>query len=175
VHNDWAVIVEGKIHLVEVEQKQGVYEVHYKDKLYCIETQWSLGSALFHATIKYEDESTEKVCFQIQREGIWYHLFHRGARTEALVTTPNNARLQGYMLEKEPADLSKFLLSPMPGLLIKLSAEEGMEVKAGDELVVVEAMKMENILRAEQDCVISKINANVGDSLVVDQVIIEFE
>ncbi len=79
------------------------------------------------------------------------------------------------MLEKTPPDLSKLLLSPMPGLLIKLSAEEGKEVKAGDELVVVEAMKMENILRAEQDCVISKIKAGVGDSLMVDQVIIEFE
>jgi len=79
------------------------------------------------------------------------------------------------MLKKEPPDLSKLLLSPMPGLLMKMAVTEGMEVKAGEELVIIEAMKMENVLRAEQDGVIAKIKAEVGDSLMVDQVIIEFE
>jgi propionyl-CoA carboxylase alpha chain len=79
------------------------------------------------------------------------------------------------MLEKEPPDLSKFLISPMPGLLVKLSVNEGEEVKAGDELAVIEAMKMENVLRAEQDVVVAKIKAEEGDSLTVDQIIMEFE
>jgi propionyl-CoA carboxylase alpha chain len=79
------------------------------------------------------------------------------------------------MLEKEPPDLSKFLLSPMPGLLVKLTAEAGDEVKAGEELAVVEAMKMENSLRAIDDVVIAKVIASQGDSLVVDQPILEFE
>ncbi|GAG98647.1 unnamed protein product [marine sediment metagenome] len=79
------------------------------------------------------------------------------------------------MLEKVPPDLSKFLLSPMPGLLVKLVVSEGDEVKAGEELAVVEAMKMENSLRAMDDVVIAKVLADQGGSLVVDQPILEFE
>ena len=79
------------------------------------------------------------------------------------------------MLEKVPPDLSKFLISPMPGLLVRLSAAVGDEVKAGEELAVVEAMKMENSLRAEQDGIVAKVLADQGDSLTVDQPILEFE
>ena len=79
------------------------------------------------------------------------------------------------MIEKIPPDLSKFLLSPMPGLLVKMSAKAGDEIKAGEELAVVEAMKMENSLRADEDVIISKVMAEQGDSLVVDQPILEFE
>jgi len=79
------------------------------------------------------------------------------------------------MPEKAPPDLSKFLLAPMPGLLVKLNAEVGDEVKGGEELAVVEAMKMENSLRAPQDVRIKAITAEVGGSLAVDQAIMEFE
>ncbi len=89
--------------------------------------------------------------------------------------TPRAAELHALMPEKEAPDLSKFLLSPMPGLLVKVSVAEGQEVKAGEELAVIEAMKMENVLRAEQDATVASIQAAAGDSLRVDQVIIEFE
>ena len=79
------------------------------------------------------------------------------------------------MLKKEKPDLGRFLLSPMPGLLIRLNVAEGDEVKAGEELGVVEAMKMENSLRALEDSKIAKILVAEGESLVVDQPIIEFE
>jgi propionyl-CoA carboxylase alpha chain len=79
------------------------------------------------------------------------------------------------MLEKVPPDLSRFLLSPMPGLLVKLKVAPGDEVKAGEELAVVEAMKMENSLRATDDVVIAKVLAEQGSSLTVDQPILEFE
>jgi len=174
VHNDWGVIINDEIHLIDVvkkaNQKNTAYEVQYEGETYTVETDWVIGEPLFQAKI-----NNEKACFQVQREGLWYQLYHRGARTDVLVTTPANARLQGYMLKKEPPDLSKLLLSPMPGLLMKMVVTEGMEVKAGEELVIIEAMKMENVLRAEQDGVIAKIKAEVGDSLMVDQVIIEFE
>ena len=81
----------------------------------------------------------------------------------------------GYMIEKIPEDMSKFLLSPMPGLLVKLAVAEGDEIKAGEELAVVEAMKMENSLRANEDGVVAKIMAQQGDSLMVDQPIVEFK
>jgi propionyl-CoA carboxylase alpha chain len=78
------------------------------------------------------------------------------------------------MPAKQPPDLSRFLLSPMPGLLVSVAVGEGQDVKAGEELAVVEAMKMENVLRAERDGTVSKLRAKPGDSLAVDQVILEF-
>jgi propionyl-CoA carboxylase alpha chain len=76
---------------------------------------------------------------------------------------------------KRPPDMSRFLLSPMPGLLVSLAVAEGQEVKAGQELATVEAMKMENLLRAERDGKVAKLHAQPGDSLAVDQAILEFE
>jgi propionyl-CoA carboxylase alpha chain len=76
---------------------------------------------------------------------------------------------------KPPPDLSKFLVSPMPGLLTQVAVAPGQEVRAGEKLVVIEAMKMENILLAEQDCVVAEVMAKQGESLTVDQTILRFE
>jgi len=92
-----------------------------------------------------------------------------------MVLTPRVAELYRYMLVKKPPDMSKFLLSPMPGLLTSISVKPEQEVKAGEELAVVEAMKMENTLRAERDGKVLTIHAWPGDTLAVDQAIIEFE
>jgi propionyl-CoA carboxylase alpha chain len=89
--------------------------------------------------------------------------------------TPQASRLAKQMPEKTPPDLSRFLLSPMPGLLVRLNINKGDEIKAGEELAVVEAMKMENSLRASEDIIIAKIFAKQGDTLAVDQPILEFE
>jgi propionyl-CoA carboxylase alpha chain len=89
--------------------------------------------------------------------------------------TVRAAYLLSLMPEKLPPDMSKFLLSPMPGLLREIAVTEGQEVKAGEKLAVIEAMKMENLLRAEQDGKVKSIVATPGASLAVDEVIIEFE
>jgi len=133
-------------------------------------TNWKRTDALFKATI-----NQKPVCVQVDREGIYYDLFHRGAYFRALVVPPATAELNKYMIVKEPPDLSKFLLSPMPGLLVSLTVAAGDSVKAGEELAVVEAMKMENSLRALQDGVVKVTLAEAGASLTVDQPIIEFE
>jgi propionyl-CoA carboxylase alpha chain len=91
------------------------------------------------------------------------------------VRTPRQAELAGLMIEKTPPDTSKLLLCPMPGLIVKINVEVGDEVQDGQALCTVEAMKMENILRAERKGVVAKINAAAGDSLAVDAVIMEFE
>jgi propionyl-CoA carboxylase alpha chain len=91
------------------------------------------------------------------------------------VRTPRQAELARMMPEKVPADTSKMLLCPMPGLIVKMDVAVGDEVQEGQALCTIEAMKMENILRAEKKGVVSKINAEAGDSLAVDDVIIEFE
>jgi len=115
------------------------------------------------------------VTVQVGRRGPALRLSYAGAEIEALVLTPLAARLAARMPVKVPPDLSRFLLSPMPGLLMSLTVAEGQAVKAGQELAVVEAMKMENVLRAERDGKVVKIHAGPGESLAVDQAILEFE
>jgi propionyl-CoA carboxylase alpha chain len=99
----------------------------------------------------------------------------RGADLKVHVRTPRQAELAALMPEKLPPDTSKMLLCPMPGLVVKLDVEVGDEVQEGQALCTIEAMKMENILRAEKKGVVSKVNAGAGDSLAVDDVIMEFE
>lgn len=100
---------------------------------------------------------------------------HNGTQIDALVLSPLGAKLHTMMPYKAPPDMSKFLLSPMPGLLVDVAVQAGQKVQAGEKLAVIEAMKMENILFASQDGVVSKVSAAQGDSLAVDDVIIEFE
>lgn len=99
----------------------------------------------------------------------------RGADLKVHVRSPRQAELAALMLEKTPADTSKLLLCPMPGLIVKINVEEGQEVEEGQALCTIEAMKMENILRAEKKSVVAQINASAGDNLAVDEVIMEFE
>ena len=103
-----------------------------------------------------------------------YDLAHRGIRATARVYTEQEAALAALMPEKVPPDTSKLLLCPMPGLVKAIHVGVGQEIKAGEPLCVVEAMKMENILRAERDGVVKVIKAKPGDSLAVDAVIMEF-
>ncbi len=103
-----------------------------------------------------------------------YNLAYRGISTPARVYTEREAALAALMPVKAAADMSKYLLCPMPGLVKAVNVAEGAEVKAGDALAIVEAMKMENILRAERDGKVKKVNAKAGDSLAVDAVILEF-
>ena len=148
----------------------GGLEVKVSDDTYRIMTDWELGDPLVEANV-----NGRHVCFQVDDTGPGYLLSYRGAQVDALVVSHNVAALEQRMLEKEPPDLSKFLLSPMPGLLVRLRVGEGDEVKAGEELAVVEAMKMENSLRASEDSIVAKVMAEEGDSLVVDQPILEFQ
>ena len=114
------------------------------------------------------------VCIQVERKGTRYRLSHAGGQMDVLIVGEHVAALNRLMPVKEPPDMSRFLLSPMPGLLIRLSVAEGDVVKAGEELAIVEAMKMENVLRAEQDGTVKELLAGEGDSLMVDQPILEF-
>ncbi len=170
VGDDWVVIINGEHHQVTASQVNGYCMVEYDGHSYEVVSDWELGQPLMHCTI-----NGKAATFQVERDGIWLNLFHSGNQTKALVVTPRAAEMHSFMLEKEAPDLSRFLLSPMPGLLVSLAVKEGDEVKAGAELAVIEAMKMENVLRAAQDAVVAKINAGAGDSLMVDQVIMEFE
>ncbi|HZV11272.1 MAG TPA: biotin/lipoyl-containing protein, partial [Novosphingobium sp.] len=99
----------------------------------------------------------------------------RGAIHVIDILPDHVAHLANHMIEKTPPDLSKFLICPMPGLLVALHVAEGDKVEAGQPLAVVEAMKMENILRAEKSATVKKLNAKAGESLAVDAIILELE
>jgi len=170
VGEDFVVMIGREHHVIRVVPVDGGYEVALGDSLYRIISDWSMGTPLIEAEV-----NGQPVCFQFDRVDIHYRLSHRGSQIDALVVIPRAAELAQHMLDKVPPDLSKFLLSPMPGLLVRLVVKAGDEIKAGEELAVVEAMKMENSLRAAEDVVIGKVRAEEGESLVVDQPILEFE
>jgi len=156
-------------HMVITRPIHGGYDVDYKGENYEIRSDWKLGESLFNGTC-----NGQEFTLQVERRRTRYVLFHWGAHASFMVMSARAAELLALMPEKLPPDLSKFLLSPMPGLLREVAVTVGQEVKAGEKLAVIEAMKMENILRADQDCKVKKIAAAAGESLSVDQVIIEF-
>ncbi len=114
------------------------------------------------------------VAVQVDREKGHLRLTHAGRQHRFRLLAPRAAELQAFMIPKVPPDLSRYLLCPMPGLVVSIQVNEGDRVEAGQPLAVVEAMKMENILRAEKAGTVGKIHAQAGDSLAVDQVILEF-
>jgi propionyl-CoA carboxylase alpha chain len=101
-------------------------------------------------------------------------IIHNGTRLDTLVLTPRAAELHALMPYKAPPDMSRFVLSPMPGLLVEVAVEPGQKVQAGERVAVIEAMKMENVLFAATDGVVANVLASKGESLVVDQPIVEF-
>jgi propionyl-CoA carboxylase alpha chain len=149
---------------------EGGYEIDYKGEKFIILSDWRLGQSILNGTC-----NGKTFTMQVERHRMTYQLFHWGTRADMMVMPAKAASLLALMPEKAAPDLSKFLLSPMPGLLREVAVSVGQEVKAGEKLAVIEAMKMENILKAEQDCKVKKIAAAVGGSLSVDEVIIEFE
>ncbi|MBY0324843.1 MAG: acetyl/propionyl/methylcrotonyl-CoA carboxylase subunit alpha [Reyranella sp.] len=147
----------------------GGFTVEADGRQIAVETDWSPGDPLMHATI-----DKQHVVVQIDALASGWRMINEGGQAEALVLTPRQAELYAKMPIKAAPDTSKFLLSPMPGLLASVAVSEGQEVKAGEALAVVEAMKMENVLRAVRDGTVKTLHAKAGDSLRVDQKIIEF-
>lgn len=167
---DWTVLLKGDKTPVTVAKADGGYDVTVEGKAYEIRSDWALGDPLFHARI-----DGRPLCMQMERSGIAYRLRHSGAVADVIVLAPKAAKLYARMPEKPPRDTSNHLLSPMPGLLVTLGVKEGDKIKAGDPLAVVEAMKMENILRAPRDGKVKSLHAQPGQSLTLDALIMEFE
>jgi propionyl-CoA carboxylase alpha chain len=109
-----------------------------------------------------------------QRNPLAYCVQHNGCRMDMLVGSPRMAELYRLMPYKAPPDMSRYVLSPMPGLLVDIAVQPGQKVQAGERVAVIEAMKMENVLFAAADGVVGKVLAAKGESLAVDQPIVEF-
>ena len=169
VGDDWVVRIGEAEYPVSVTRFADGLQGTVAGKRFRLRTNWRVGETLVEG-----DFDGESFCLQLERNGIAYRLSHAGTQTDALVFGPHVAPSWRLMPKTKVADTSKFLLSPMPGLLVKIPVVEGQEVKAGEELAVIEAMKMENVLRAERDGAIAAIKVKPGDSLAVDQIILEF-
>ncbi len=154
---------------VRITGQGTAFSVEAGDRTIAIEADWVPGDPLLHATV-----DGRHIVVQVDAVGSGWRLVHEGGQAEVLVLTPRQAELYALMPVKAAPDTSKFLLSPMPGLLASVAVAEGQDVKAGEALAVVEAMKMENVLRAVRDGTVKTLHAKAGDSLRVDQKIIEF-
>jgi propionyl-CoA carboxylase alpha chain len=163
---------DGKRHetAAKVRAEDDVFHVTVAERIYPIRFTGPLRDVAVHGFV-----GAEPFCAQIERLTLAFRVTHRGAQVEARVLSPRAAELNALMPFKAPPDLSKFLISPMPGLLVGVAVQPGQTVRVGEKLAVIEAMKMENILVATQDCVVSSVKANQGESLSVDQVIMEFQ
>ena len=135
-----------------------------------VEQDWRPGRPVWRGRI-----NGRPLAVQVRRVANGYVLTHRGVTLELKVYTPREAELAALMPKKDEADTSRHLVCPMPGKVLSLSVAEGDRVKAGTPLCVIEAMKMENILRAERDARVAAIRVAVGDSVSVDQILMEFE
>jgi propionyl-CoA carboxylase alpha subunit len=171
VGSDWVVSLQDEDFAVRVEADHDGSTIAFDDgSTLRVSSDWTPGDSL--ATLMVAEA---ELVLKVDKITSGFRLRCRGADLAVLVRTPRQAELAGYMLEKVAPDTSKLLLCPMPGLIVKVAVEVGDEVQEGQALCTVEAMKMENILRAEKKSVVSKINAAAGDNLSVDDVIMEFE
>ena len=170
LNHQWVARQAGENHDLCVERRGEDYLVETNGHSMTVSSAWQPGEPVFQGKVE-----GAALSIQIDRRGPADRLSLGGVSMEIMVMHPRTAELAALMPVKQPPDLSKFLLAPMPGLLVSVAVVEGQEVKAGEELAVVEAMKMENILRAVSDGKVSKICAASGDSLAVDQAILEFE
>ena len=167
--DQWVVVIGDEHHDVSISRTNGTYNATLAGKTWTVDTDWKLGQPLFVGSV-----NGKSIAVQVDRQGISWRIAHAGHQAKVMVLTKRTAALHKLMPHKAPPDMSKYLLSPMPGLLVSLAVAEGQEVKAGEALAVVEAMKMENILKAERDGTVSKLHAKPGESLAVDQKILEF-
>ncbi len=171
VGDDWVVAIQGEEIAVNVAADRDGATVYFEDETaHRVTSDWTPGQSLARLEV-----DGNPVVLKVDKIPAGQRIRTRGADLKVYVRTPRQAELARLMPEKLPPDTSKYLLCPMPGLIVKISVDEGQEVQEGQALATVEAMKMENILRAERKGVVKKIAAEPGASLKVDDVIMEFE
>ena len=171
VGDDWVVSLQGESYPVSIHADHDGSTITFADgQALRVESGWTPGQPLARLTV-----NGKPLVIKIAKIPMGFRMRLRGAELKVHVQTPRQKDLAGLMLEKTPPDTSKYLLCPMPGLVVKIAVAEGDEVQEGQALATVEAMKMENILKAERKGVVKKINASAGASLRVDDVIMEFE
>lgn len=173
-NGDWVIRLAGTDRAVSLEEEA----ITVDDEPVTLELEYAPGQRFVEIAVFADvddDEPSTRYGVQVERTRTGHRLTTRGAKHDVRVLPARIAHLASHMVEKVPPDLSKLLICPMPGLLVKLHVGEGEEVQPGQPLATVEAMKMENILRAEKAATVAKVNVAEGASLAVDEVILELE
>ena len=171
VGTEWVVSLQGTDFALSIAADREGASVSFPDgAVLRVEGAWTPGDTLARMTV-----NGAPLVLKVDKISGGFRIRNRGADLKVHVRNPRQAELAKLMPERVAPDTSKLLLCPMPGLVVKTFVEEGDEVQEGQALCTIEAMKMENILRAEKKGVVAKINAGPGDSLAVDEVIMEFE
>ncbi len=168
---EWVALVAGKAVPIRVELDEKGAEVHFEDadKTIQLKTNWRPGGGLMEGKFDKEDFA---LTLKPTDEG--FIVERLGVTARIIICTPATAELHARLPEKEKPDTSKLIMSPMPGLMVSVDVEVGQEVKSGEAVCVVEAMKMQNIIRAEADGVVAKVNVGAGDAVAADEVLVEF-
>lgn len=171
VGTNWVVSAQEQEFPVTIAADPKGADVTFEDgKTLRVESEWTPGDSLAKLSV-----GGASIVLKVNKITSGFRIRSRGADVDVRIRTPRQAELAKLMPEKIAPDTSRLLLCPMPGLIVNVNVEAGEKVHEGQALCTVEAMKMENILRAEKTAVVTKINANAGDSLAVDDIIMEFE
>ena len=171
VGSNWVISLSGHDFFIDLNADKSGSTVIFSDgSSFRVESSWRPGDTIAHVNI-----NETLVSIKVDKIPSGFRVRHNGADLKVLIRNERQFQLSKYMLEKFAPDMSKFLLCPMPGMLVSVNVSVGEEVQEGQSLCVVEAMKMENVLRAEKKGIIKSINTEPGMSLAVDETIIEFE
>ena len=170
VRDDWVVSLQGHDFPVDITADPNGSTVRFETGGHRVASDWTPGNSMAVMNVDGID-----IALKVEKCTSGFRIRFRGADMRVTVRSPRQAELAKLMIEKTPPDTSKLLLCPMPGLIVKVEVSVGDEVQEGQSLCTVEAMKMENILRAERKSIVSRVYAVAGDSLAVDAIIMEFE
>ncbi len=172
VENKWCVIDDNKTYNASISFNNfnKSYDIYVNKKYFSLKSNWNIGYPLFSAII---DNNLSYYSFK--RNGPRFTINHKGALHDILVLSERHSELNKIMIPRKKEDKSKFLMAPMPGLLVSILVKENQVIEENQPLAIIEAMKMENIIKSEKKTTIKKVNCKEGDSLEVDQIIMEFE
>ncbi|MCY4287572.1 MAG: acetyl/propionyl/methylcrotonyl-CoA carboxylase subunit alpha [Aestuariivita sp.] len=171
VGDSWVVLAQGEQFALSIKKHNDVFLVTFADgEIYEVVSDWTPGDSLAQASV-----NDLSIALKVDKMICGFRIRYQGADFPIQILAPRQAELSALMPEKQAPDTSNMLICPMPGLITRIEVAVGQEVQDGQNLCTVEAMKMENILRAERKGIVAKINSSVGDSLAVDEVIMEFE
>ncbi len=169
---EWAVMINREAHSTLASYTDEGFEVRVQDQdktLVLTDIQWRPGQALFHAQLNGHGFV---ITLKPELEG--FTLRHRGTTARVTAMKPREAELYSKLPEKQGLDTAKFVICPMPGLVLDVDVTKGQEVKEGETIAIVEAMKMQNIIRAEHDGTVKAVNVKAGDAVAADDVLVEF-
>ncbi len=170
IGNRWVVGIDGENYSVYARPRQGGYDLKYDNDLLNIRSSWIIGNYLFHGTL-----DGRSVYVQVEHFAGGFYLTHAGAKVKVTVRSPRVAELEKFMPKAVSLLDKNSIEAPISGIVVDVLVKEGEEVKKGQDLIILEAMKMENVIGAEKDAVIKKIYVNKGDNTIYGQLIIEFK